>query len=74
MCCIRVTILTEILAYVVTEPEMSGVGGVHLHATPSAPVTLLRELCVDISVGKGGDLVSPNSYRVGTHLLGWLMR
>ena len=53
MCSIGVTVLTEIFAHVITEPEVSGVGGVHLHATPSAPVTLCSQRSLDSPEHRG---------------------
>lgn len=48
---IGVAVLTEILAHIITESEMFGVGGVNLHATPSAPVTLSSQLCLNTPIG-----------------------
>lgn len=53
VCGIGVTVLAEILAHVVAEPEKLRVGGVDLHATPSAPVTLSSQLRLHVPGGRG---------------------
>ena len=48
---IGVAVLTEVLSHVVAESEVLGMGRLHLHATPSAPVTLCRQLCLQVPGG-----------------------
>ena len=51
---IRVAVLTEVLARVVTEAEVTKVGVVNLHATPRAPVPLANQILLNTSAEERG--------------------
>ncbi len=52
---IGVAVLTEVLANIVAKPEILCVGGVDLHPTPRAPVTLSRQLNLKIPANRQTD-------------------
>ena len=49
---IGVTVLTEILANIVAEPEMFGMDGVHFHPTSRTPVALQSKFSLQIPEGE----------------------